>query len=47
MSLGIYVRSRQKCSQVWKFFISIVDVLITISSMFVMHFVRSGGDQEF
>ena len=29
------------------FLITITDVLIIISSIFVMYFVRSGGDQEF
>ena len=47
MSLGIYARSRQICPQVWKLLITITDVLITISSIFVMYYVRSGGDQEF
>ena len=32
---------------VWEKLITITNVLITVSGIFVMHIVRSGGDQEF
>ena len=47
MSLSVYGRSRQKCPKFGNFLIAITDVLITISSIFVMYFVRSGGNQKF
>ena len=43
--LGIYVRSRQKCPQLWKLFDN-NNRCTDYNNMFVMYFVRSGRDQE-
>ena len=47
MSLGIYAKSTQNVPKFQIFLLPISDVLITISSIFVMYFVRTGGDQDF